>query len=85
MMSDSGQARPRKTRRERFLSVAERRTKRVLKEVVMLGNCSNRNAYEYTAADVSKIFGAIEAELARIRERFEKPERRKGVDFSLTD
>ena len=70
-------------RRERFVRVVERRTKRVLKDIVMLASCSNKNAYEYSDTDVQKIFGAIETELKKAHERFLKPDRKKGVDFTL--
>lgn len=71
------------SRRERFVRVAERRTKRVLKDIAMLASCSNRNAYEFSDTDVQKIFAAIELELNKAHERFIKPDRKKGVDFTL--
>ena len=74
---------PKRSRRDRFVQVAERRTKRVLKEIVMLSNCSNKNAYEFTETDVHKIFGAIDAEIKKAQDRFIRPDRKKGVDFTL--
>lgn len=60
----------RKTKRERFLVVAQRRTERILHDLRLLANCGNRGAYEYTDADVAKIFDAIEREMQRARGRF---------------
>ena len=71
---------PRKSKRERFLIVAEKRTIRILKIIRLLGNCGNRAAYEYSNDDVEKIFGAIQSELDRAQERFST---RPGVHFSL--
>jgi hypothetical protein len=70
-------------RRERFVKVASRRTRRILEDVRLLGNCSNRAAYHYTVDDVQKVFGAIEKELSDARSRFEPKEDRKGAEFSL--
>lgn len=72
----------RKTRRERFLEVAARRTRTILDDLRKLGNCGNRSAYEYSDADVEKIFGAIEQELTAARLRF-RTEEAKRIDFSL--
>lgn len=57
-------------KRETFLRLAEKRTNEVLKRIRILGNCSNRYAYEYTEEDVRKIFAAIEQELKNTRVRF---------------
>ena len=70
----------RKTRRERFLTVAERRTGQILHLLRLLGNCANKSSYEYTEEEIAKIFDAIQQELAATRSRFEG---RKGVTFTL--
>jgi hypothetical protein len=77
---DDAAQKPQKTPRERFLTVAEKRTLRVLKDLRLLGNCGNRRAYEYSEEDVEKVFGAIERELARTRAKFEGD---KDIDFTL--
>jgi hypothetical protein len=69
-----------KTKRERFVAVTERRTRRILKNLQLLGNCSRRAAYEYTDDDVRKIFRAIDASVRHVRELFAE---RRAVDFSL--
>lgn len=48
---------------ERFKRVAENRTNKIIDQIRLLGNCSNRSNYEYTEEDVKKIFAAIEVEL----------------------
>ncbi len=72
----------RKTRRDRFLEIAERRTKALLRDIRLLGNCGNRSAYEYRDEEVEKIFSAIQDELDRARSRFRTDERRE-VEFKL--
>ena len=46
-------------RRERFESVAARRTQKILELLDILGNCSNKSNYEYTDEDIRKMFSAI--------------------------
>ena len=72
----------RKSKRQRFLTVGEKRTVRVLRALRLLGNCGNRAAYEYTVDEVQKIFIAIQRELDRARDRFGRP---SEIDFSLGD
>ena len=43
--------------------------------IKLLGNCSSTANYEYTEADVKKIFGAIEQELKNTKAKF------NGSDF----
>lgn len=69
-------------RRRRFVTVAERRTRRLLRDLRLLGNCANRSAYEYTEADVLRILAAIEDELEGVRARFRRASP-KEVDFRL--
>lgn len=47
-------------RRERFESVAARRTQKLLDLLDIIGNCANKSNYEYTDEDVRKMFTAIE-------------------------
>ena len=69
------------SRRDRFLRVAERRTREILHKIHLLGNCSNRSAYDYTEKEVERIFKAIEDELQAARLKFTG---RKRIDFRLT-
>lgn len=70
-----------KARRERFVRIAERRTNRVLNDIRLLGNTSNRHLYLYSPADIEKIFSAIEARLVEVRGKFKAP--KDGPDFKL--
>lgn len=72
---------PARSRRDRFLKVAERRTKRVLRNLRLLGNCSVRAHYDYNEQDVERIFAALEGQIEVVRARFRKD--RKEEEFSL--
>ena len=60
---------------ERFRRLAEYRTNLVLKRLKVLGNCSNRSAYEYTEDEVNKIFSEIERSIREIKAKFYFPKR----------
>ena len=48
------------SKRERFKRIAENRTNKIINMIDLLGNCSNKNNYEYTDEDIKNIFSAIE-------------------------
>ena len=58
------------SRAERFKRVAERRTEAVLRQIRILGNCSNKSTYQYTDQEVSKVFRAVEDQLRITKSRF---------------
>jgi len=72
-----------KARRERFLRVASHRTQKVLDDIRRLAKCANPAAYQYDAADVEKVFAAIEREINNARARFDAKDARKEARFSF--
>ena len=71
------------TKRERFVRLAENRTNKILNMVQLLGNCSNSSLYDYTDADVEKIFSAIEGSVKEARRKFTKNDSVKSTRFTL--
>lgn len=65
------------TKHERFKRLAKQRGDRVLKDIDLLGNLSNRNNYDYSEADLKKLFSAIEEELRITKARFINRKRRE--------
>lgn len=63
-------------KKERFKKVAETRTEKILKMLELLGNCANKNNYEYTDAQVKKIFSSIEEELEKTKMQFKNKDER---------
>ena len=55
----------------RFKKIAENRTNNIISTLRLLGNCSNKNNYSYTDAQVKKIFSAIENELRLTKAKFD--------------
>jgi len=64
----------------RFKRLATLRTNIILKRLKVLGNCSNRQAYEYTEDEIKKIFSTIEEQLRIVRSKFHFP---KDKEFKL--
>jgi len=71
------------TKRERFVRVAENRTNKIINMIQLLGNCSNMSTYEYSEADVEKIFSAIEFSMKDAKRKFSKAEVTKTSRFTL--
>lgn len=69
------------TKNEKFRRLAAARGDRVLKEIALLGNLSNQRNYEYSDAEVQKLFAAIEAELKDCRSKFAHKSRRRRIEF----
>ena len=67
------------TKRERFIKIVERRVNRIVDYLDLLGNCSNRKNYEYTDADVRKIFNEIEKKLRDVKLQFQEAPKAKKV------
>lgn len=66
------------SKRERFKRIAENRTNKIINMIDLLGNCSNKNNYEYTEEDIKNIFNAIESSLKMSKMKFaEKQEKGK--------
>lgn len=60
------------TKRANFKRLAEARGNKVLKDLRLVGNLSNKNNYEYTDKEVSILFSAIEQELRVVKASFQR-------------
>lgn len=58
-------------RRERFTKIAERRVNQILENLNNLGKCSNKRNYDYSEADIRKIFREIERKVKETRLLFQ--------------
>ncbi len=57
-------------KRERFVRIAEKRTNKILEQIRLLGNCSNKHNYSYSDEDIRKIFSVIENELKEAKIKY---------------
>ena len=58
------------SKKEKFKRLADYRTNEILKKIKVLGNCSNKSAYEYTEEDINKIFSAIDKKTRETKAKF---------------
>jgi hypothetical protein len=63
--------------RDRFKRFATARTNIVLKRLKVLGNCSNRQIYEYDEQDIDKVFSEIERKVKETKAKFHFPKKRE--------
>ncbi len=70
------------TKRERFIRVAESRTNKILQQIRLIGNLSNKNVYEYSDQDIEKIFAALEEEITVQKEKFQQEGKKKVFSFA---
>jgi hypothetical protein len=70
-------------KRGKFVELATNRVSRTIKDLRLIGNLSNRSAYEYTEDDVRKIVKTLQRELDVLKLRFAGGAQRSDGDFSL--
>lgn len=57
-------------RRDRFLKLAPRRVQKALKALQQVGNCGNRNSYQYSEEEALKIGLALKRALDECGEKY---------------
>ncbi len=72
-------------KKEKFIQLAEARVTRAIKDVRLIGNLSNRNAYSYSEEDVRKIFRTLQRELDSAKSRFGGDGAKSDEVFRLRD
>lgn len=55
---------------DKFKRLASSRTNKIIDMIDLLGNLANKSNYEYSEADVDKIFRAIESSLRNAKSKF---------------
>lgn len=57
-------------KREKFVRIVEARTNKIIDMIRLLGNCANKANYDYTDADVQKIFSTLDKELKNVKLKY---------------
>lgn len=70
-------------KRNKFVELAVKRVTRAIKDMRLVGNLSNRSAYEYSEDDVKKIVRALQKEVDTVKARFSENGSGSDADFSL--
>ncbi|MCS3729349.1 hypothetical protein [Bradyrhizobium betae] len=72
-------------KREKFVKLAEARVNRAIQDIRLIGNLSNRGAYEFDESDVKKMFRAIQKATDAAKQRFGEDGGSRDSDFKLGD
>lgn len=70
-------------KRGKFVELANNRVNRAIKDLRLIGNLSNRSAYEYSEEDVRKILRALQREMESLKARFAEGTAADESGFSL--
>lgn len=79
----SAPTRSKAERREKFVKLAENRTRNAIKAIRVIGKLGNKNAYEFDDSDVQKIARALSKEVEALKARMTHSGSKDTVDFSL--
>tara|TARA_B100001250_G_C19740116_1_gene762638 strand:- start:389 stop:613 length:225 start_codon:yes stop_codon:yes gene_type:complete len=69
--------------REKFVSLAEKRVSRAIKDIKLIANLSNRSNYQYDDQDVQKIIRALKRALDECKSKFEQDGKDQDEVFKL--
>jgi hypothetical protein len=70
-------------KRNKFVSLAEKRVTRTIKDIRLIGNLSNTNNYSYEDRDVNKIISALEQEIKTLKIKFSTGDTKGEPEFKL--
>jgi hypothetical protein len=70
-------------KREKFVKLAENRTRNAIKAVRVIGKLGNKHAYEFDDSDVQKIIRALNKEVEALKARMSHSGGKDAVEFSL--
>ena len=82
-VSSSVRAAEKPGKREKFIELAESRTKNAIKAIRVIAKLGNKSAYEYTETDVKKIANALSKEIDALKSRMLSTGSKETVDFKL--
>jgi len=66
------------TQEDKFKRLAEKRVTRILKDLELVGNLSNRKNYDYSESDVTKIINTLQKSLNNVKNKFELSKDKTG-------
>jgi hypothetical protein len=69
--------------RGKFIELAEKRVRRALKDIRLIGNLSNRSNYSYTEDDAKKIHRALKGAVDELKARFDRKGDDEDIEFKL--
>jgi hypothetical protein len=71
------------SKREKFVGLAENRTRNAIRAIRVIAKLGNKHAYEYDDSDVQKIARALTREIEALKARMSSTGGKESVDFTL--
>lgn len=71
-------------KRAKFVELAEKRVNRAIKDLRLIGNLSNRSAYDFTEEDIRKIFRTLQKELDASKGQFSRGDKSGDDGFRIS-
>jgi len=72
-------------KRAKFIELANNRVTRAIRDIRLIGNLSNRSAYEYSEEDIRRITKALQKEIDAVRARFSSGGGNAEAEFRLDE
>jgi ABC-type Fe3+-hydroxamate transport system substrate-binding protein len=72
-----------KNREKKFIELAEKRMTRLIKQIKLVGNLSNKSNYIYTDKQANKIIKTLNDELNDVKQKFRNGSNNKQSKFKL--
>ena len=72
-----------RSKRDKFLELANKRVSRALKDIKLVGNLANRKNYEYSEDESKKIIKALQSEIDRVKQHFQTGAQSASNKFEL--
>lgn len=79
----AGKAVGKLNKREKFVELAENRTRNAIRAIRIIAKLGNKNAYDYTDADVKRIASALNKEVEALKARMTQTGGKETVEFTL--
>lgn len=70
-------------KREKFVKLAEGRTRNAIAAIRVIGKLGNKNAYDFDDTDVQKIVRALSREVDALKARMSSSTGKETIDFKL--
>ena len=72
-----------KSKREKFVELANKRVTSAIDKLRLIGNLSDKRYYEFTDKDAKQIFDALSKELNSIKTKFNSNSKVREKEFNL--
>ncbi len=72
-----------KSKREKFVELANKRVTSAIDKLRLIGNLSDKRYYEFTDKDTKQIFDALSKELNSIKTKFNSNSKVREKEFNL--